>query len=57
MAEEFSARRGPALELRTIHHYAATAGFAVANEFAFLCDRDCAADRADNVLVALARNF
>jgi hypothetical protein len=57
MAEEFSARRGPVLELRAIHHYAAAAGFTVADEFAFLGDRDCAADRADNVLVALARNF
>ena len=56
MAEEISARRGPALELRAIHHYAATAGFAVANEFAFLRDRDCGTDRTDNV-VALARNF
>jgi hypothetical protein len=57
MAEEFSARRGPALELRAVHHYAAAADFAVANEFAFLCDCDRAADRTDNVAVAVARNF
>jgi hypothetical protein len=57
MAEEFSARRGPALELRAIHHYAAAADFAVANEFTLLGNYDCAANRTDNVAVALARNF
>jgi hypothetical protein len=57
MAEEFSACRGPALELRTVHHYATATSLAVADEFTLLGNYDCAANRTDNVAVALARNF
>jgi hypothetical protein len=57
IAKEISARRGPDSELRAIHHHTAATDFAVANEFTFLRDRDCATDRTDNVAVALARNF